>query len=377
MKIISVFCCLLYAAGTEGAGTKVEGFEGGEVSFQCSHRYAWNNNKYLCKDPCKDRQDVLATVQNGGRITLVDSGDGVFIVTFSHLQLSDMGRYWCAVERFGFDTFTEVQVTVQKVAVVTTTAISPTWTYPNTLAELTPGTSMPANLWTASNNTNGGKKNSSTGTALYATVGAVAMLAILMLAIIIGKRRVKLKRQPQVCSNITDLVRADESEADCEYDDIGEDVQSTIQSTMSNVAHPFTFMKTSVAPKALNIQDTQLQMSKTNVTSAVGSTSNHLHLKEQLKAVLENTQINLQQLKMQKANPHRAVKAMHPPVIPLCFGLVWMSLGQCEVETCMDTDVQLNCTAYGASSVLSNGYNSLYINVYSLQRDWRQVLSLH
>uniref|UniRef100_A0A8C2WKN9 Immunoglobulin domain-containing protein n=1 Tax=Cyclopterus lumpus TaxID=8103 RepID=A0A8C2WKN9_CYCLU len=96
------------------ACTKVEGFEGGEVSFQCSHRYAWNNNKYLCKDPCKDRQDVLATVQNGGRITLVDSGDGVFIVTFSHLQLSDMGRYWCAVERFGFDTFTEVQVTVQK-----------------------------------------------------------------------------------------------------------------------------------------------------------------------------------------------------------------------------------------------------------------------
>ncbi|KAK9539855.1 hypothetical protein VZT92_002344 [Zoarces viviparus] len=239
MKTVYIFCCLLYAAGMEVSSIKVEGFEAGEVSFQCSHRLANSNNKYLCNDPCNDREDILVSVEAGGRaasgrIALVDSGDGVFTVTFSHLQLSDSGKYWCAVERRGLDTFTAVHVTVKEaVAKETTTAVPelpPTWTYPNisNSTELTPGmdTSRPANLSTASNNTNGGKQNS-TGTVLYATVGAVAMLTVLMLAIIIGKRRVNIKPQPQVCSKSTDGVSADETEADCEYDDVGEDVQSS------------------------------------------------------------------------------------------------------------------------------------------------------
>lgn len=114
----------LAAAGIEGASIEVEAFEGEDVSFRCSHKYASTNHKYLCKDQCADGGDKLVTVQAGGRaasgrITLVDSGDGGFTVTFSHLQLSDMGQYWCAVERLGFNTFTEVQVTV-KAAQLTT-----------------------------------------------------------------------------------------------------------------------------------------------------------------------------------------------------------------------------------------------------------------
>uniref|UniRef100_A0A4W6DHF4 Immunoglobulin domain-containing protein n=1 Tax=Lates calcarifer TaxID=8187 RepID=A0A4W6DHF4_LATCA len=97
----------------------VEGFEGGEVSFQSSHRLAWKYNKYLCRDPCKETEDILATVKSGkrvesGRITLVDSGDGVFNVTFSQLRLSDSGKYWCGVDRPGFDTFTAVTLTVKE-----------------------------------------------------------------------------------------------------------------------------------------------------------------------------------------------------------------------------------------------------------------------
>lgn len=97
----------------------MEGLEGGETSFQCSHKLAWNYNKYLCKDPCKGSGDTLVTVRPGrraesGRITLVDSANGVFTVTFSQLQLSDSRTYWCGVDRPGFDTFTAVHLTVKK-----------------------------------------------------------------------------------------------------------------------------------------------------------------------------------------------------------------------------------------------------------------------
>ncbi|CAK6968360.1 CMRF35-like molecule 1 [Scomber scombrus] len=119
MKNIYVFYCLLYAATwTEGADIHEVGVEGGDLSFQCSHSFAWKNNKYFCKDPCKTNKDKLVTVGSGQtagaeRITLADSGNGVFSVTFNQLRLSDMGRYWCAVERPGFDTFIAVHLTVK------------------------------------------------------------------------------------------------------------------------------------------------------------------------------------------------------------------------------------------------------------------------
>ncbi|XP_042340426.1 uncharacterized protein LOC121941665 [Plectropomus leopardus] len=241
MKTISVFYCLLYAVVIEGADIYAEGLEGGEVSFRCSHRLAWKNDKYLCKDLCKGKQDILVTVQSGGRavsgrITLVDTGDGVFTVTFSQLQLSDVGRYWCSVDRPGLDTFTAVHLTVKEALPnETTTVISnlesglPTLTYQNisnsTELPSEVDTSGPANLSTASNSTNGGGQNTSTGAELYATIGVVAVLTILMLAVIIRNCRETLNSQPQVCSNSKDLSSADVKEVDCEYDDIGGEVQ--------------------------------------------------------------------------------------------------------------------------------------------------------
>ncbi|XP_041789953.1 CMRF35-like molecule 5 isoform X4 [Chelmon rostratus] len=146
MKSISVFFCLLYAMWTEGTSINVMGFERGKVSFQCSHRLAWRNFKYLCKDPCKQDTDMLATVKSGrrvesGRITLVDLGNGVFTVTFSQLQLSDSGKYWCAVDRPGFDTFTAVYLTVKTAVAQETTTATPELSV-STSAQLTSATNL-------------------------------------------------------------------------------------------------------------------------------------------------------------------------------------------------------------------------------------------
>lgn len=97
----------------------MQGLEGGEVQFQCTHTNSWSNHKYFCKDPCKTGKDMLVTVRSGqiaksGRITMVDMPNGVSSVNFSQLQLSDSGRYWFGVERLGFDTYTEIYLDVKK-----------------------------------------------------------------------------------------------------------------------------------------------------------------------------------------------------------------------------------------------------------------------
>uniref|UniRef100_A0A672HJA5 Immunoglobulin domain-containing protein n=1 Tax=Salarias fasciatus TaxID=181472 RepID=A0A672HJA5_SALFA len=121
LRLLSVHTDACFPAVlTEGTTIRVEGVEGGSVSFQCSHRLAWGYNKYFCVDPCESSSSVLVTVAPGkqaasGRIALMDSGNGVFTVTFSQLRLSDSHKYFCGVERTAaIDTYVTVYLTVRE-----------------------------------------------------------------------------------------------------------------------------------------------------------------------------------------------------------------------------------------------------------------------
>uniref|UniRef100_A0A3Q3M9Z1 Immunoglobulin domain-containing protein n=1 Tax=Mastacembelus armatus TaxID=205130 RepID=A0A3Q3M9Z1_9TELE len=156
-SVMLLLLSILAAVWTEGTIIKIEEIEQREVLFRCSHSFAQSNDKYLCKDPCTQSTDKLVTVKAGGRavserITLVDSGNGVFTVIFSQLQMSDSGRYWCAVERIGWDTYTEVNLIVNKGKYLATETPnrSTTWAYQSISSSTQPtpetNTSSPTNL---------------------------------------------------------------------------------------------------------------------------------------------------------------------------------------------------------------------------------------
>ncbi|XP_029358983.1 CMRF35-like molecule 3 [Echeneis naucrates] len=222
MKTISVFGWLLYATWAEGANINVEGFEGGEASFLCSHKLAWNNNKYLCKEDCKESEAVLVRVKSGGRAqsgrtALVDLGNGAFNVTFRQLQLSDSGKYWCGVDRLGVDTYISVFLTVKEVIAQETTVtpdVSTTWSISSstqlTFGQPTTYTSGLANQSTSSNCSEGAEPSISTSMVLSATVGVVTFVIVILTVSVVSMRSRKCK----------DFICADESESD--YDDVGE-----------------------------------------------------------------------------------------------------------------------------------------------------------
>ncbi|XP_047433079.1 CMRF35-like molecule 3 isoform X2 [Mugil cephalus] len=245
MRTISIFYCLLYVMSTEGTTIETKGVVGGEVSFKCAHKLASSYNKYLCLDPCHDG-DKLAEVAPGGRtesgrIRLVDRGDSAFTVTISQLRLSDSRIYWCGVARPGLDTYTKVILWVEEVLGFTstnsiaseTTSVTPdvssTSSYENVtnLTQLMLGihTSGPTNISSASNFTEEGKQNISTGTILYVITGSIFMLMVLILSLSFRKCRGIFKAQPQVCCSSTGPSNALESEVDCDYDDIDENLQ--------------------------------------------------------------------------------------------------------------------------------------------------------
>ncbi|XP_034044189.1 CMRF35-like molecule 3 [Thalassophryne amazonica] len=235
MMTNSVICCLLYASWTVAAKLTVESFEGEDISFQCTHVNAQNNRKYLCKDPCTHPDHIQIIVNPGeretaGKITLVDLWNGAFTVTFSQLHRSDSGRYWCGVERTGFDTFHEVYLVVKETIVEHTTLgaeDSSKW------ASHTDSTVTQHIPLTESGTTclegDGELTISSTYALFFMTGGTVAMITVTVLLAIYFRKWRKNPKPQAISNNIYLVTSAERKQNDGEDEELVDEVQPNIK----------------------------------------------------------------------------------------------------------------------------------------------------
>uniref|UniRef100_W5MVQ3 Immunoglobulin domain-containing protein n=2 Tax=Lepisosteus oculatus TaxID=7918 RepID=W5MVQ3_LEPOC len=96
------------------------GVRGGLVEIECSYPDGYRDNeKYWCRHPCWNTKDVLITTGKRntmvtvGRFSLFDNQKvRTFTVTMNNLTLQDTGVYYCGLERWGLDKYTEIKVSV-------------------------------------------------------------------------------------------------------------------------------------------------------------------------------------------------------------------------------------------------------------------------
>uniref|UniRef100_A0A3B4WIP8 Immunoglobulin V-set domain-containing protein n=1 Tax=Seriola lalandi dorsalis TaxID=1841481 RepID=A0A3B4WIP8_SERLL len=99
----------------------INGQVGANVTFNCSGWDVWtgsrSNVKYLCQSPCKKDQHIIIKAESGktshkDRIHLDNKGKNLF-VTITDLQMSDSKKFLCGLERYGPDSFIEVDLKVK------------------------------------------------------------------------------------------------------------------------------------------------------------------------------------------------------------------------------------------------------------------------
>ncbi|CAJ1052721.1 CMRF35-like molecule 5 isoform X1 [Xyrichtys novacula] len=204
MAQLYVYFCLLSALRTVMTLT-VNGRVGGHLTFKCSN---WNvssnvkhNVKYFCSNPCKNDKQIIVKAESEksklkDRIEIVNSGE-ILYVTFFNLQKSDSGKYYCGVERGGWDSYIEVDLTVKdakpsrpKKTPETVSDMETTSPSASTNGS-TVFTDMPTTNETLNMTTSIASASHGAGYALYLIVGLIGLITLLMAGLILTIRIIK------------------------------------------------------------------------------------------------------------------------------------------------------------------------------------------
>ncbi|KAM7334373.1 hypothetical protein ACRRTK_007693 [Alexandromys fortis] len=120
--LVLLWSCLVLPGYEALKGPKeVSGFEGDSVSLQCTyekkvrgHRKYWCRESGLILSRCSD---IVYSKQNQevvrGRMSILDRPRELSMtVTMTDLTVKDSGKYWCGIDRLGFDESFEVSLIV-------------------------------------------------------------------------------------------------------------------------------------------------------------------------------------------------------------------------------------------------------------------------
>ncbi|KAF7641373.1 hypothetical protein LDENG_00283390 [Lucifuga dentata] len=143
-----VCVCLLFFTGHTGlfADRVLRGAVGGNITAECSFKWAKNNRKLFCRNTCDGNNLLIQTnkdVDQNGRFIIEDKRTGSFRITITRLKKSDSGWYRCGVERSVVNSYDDFEIDVSDAP----TMRKPEWTPPTPTAQSSssaPGSTRPS-----------------------------------------------------------------------------------------------------------------------------------------------------------------------------------------------------------------------------------------
>ncbi|XP_040043054.2 uncharacterized protein LOC144382992 [Gasterosteus aculeatus] len=210
MKIsrVELFCILSGLSVVQMKPLNINGRVGESVTISCSDWNVWTdvteNVKYFCYSPCTEDHHIIikaayGKIENKNRIKLLNEGKTLF-VTFSNLQKSDSKTYYCRAERFGPDSYIEVNLKVtdapppspsmtpQTVIVVPTSSFTKSSTMSSNSSDVTTDTST---SYTTLNTPPDAPAQGSVSYVLYLVIGVIVVIIILMVSLKLVNKRMK------------------------------------------------------------------------------------------------------------------------------------------------------------------------------------------
>ncbi|XP_041641927.1 uncharacterized protein LOC121508871 [Cheilinus undulatus] len=270
MMKINAYACLLFAlSSVEMKSLNIEGRVGQDLTFRCSN---WDvffsikeNEKYLCVDPCSQRNHVITragfkkTSQNK-RIELLNNGD-VLYVTFTSLQKSDAGKYYCGAERTIKDAYIEVNLKVIDVPAQPSNTKAPSRTTTTVAVPSSPFTfsygsdifSSTSSANTTLSTTTPAASAAQQGRVSHLIAGVTVIITLLMLLLLL-MRTMKKKKQKVVSRA---HLPQEEVREEVEYDEIRDEDRQSLRQPEGLSTVFFSAEPDSVYANTSSLQDTE------------------------------------------------------------------------------------------------------------------------
>ncbi|XP_051802090.1 uncharacterized protein LOC127533352 [Acanthochromis polyacanthus] len=260
-----VSACLLCALIiVETTTLNITGRFGKNVTVNCENWNVWtyvkDNAKYICNSPCKEHKHIIIEAEYGqtkkkNRIELTNAGYSLY-VTFFNLEMSDSGKFYCGVKRFGPDALIEVDLKVIDGPVTVTVRSTVPFadfkssTVPTTNLEMMTGLS---DSYTDLDTTPIASASQGSGSVLYLTLSVIVILTTL---IVLWRVMRTARRRLKVVSS-AGSPQAD-AQMDAEYDQIRHDDPQTEAEPVASTAS-FSTATADVDPDSLYANYSYLQ----------------------------------------------------------------------------------------------------------------------